>query len=181
MLYWKKHYNEWFLHSVKCENYSFYICIYQSSDFLERENMRKKQNGTTRKAAALSKSSFSFDITPILDQSPLYLNQHKVNLKLSVKVTKRTCMQKISYLLGMICIYPASMNPNEKTAIADCARNLLETLSGKLGSWVLEFSDKSLFLANATVLNLLWSFSNREEALLPQMMAFSTISILLLV
>jgi hypothetical protein len=36
--------------------------------------MRKIQKGTSTKAASFSKSSVSFDITPILDQSPLYLN-----------------------------------------------------------------------------------------------------------
>lgn len=35
--------------------------------------MRKIHKGTTTKAASFSKSSVSLDITPILDQSPLYL------------------------------------------------------------------------------------------------------------
>jgi len=41
-----------------------------------RKKTRKIHKGTTRKAAALSNSSLSGVITPILDQSPLYLKQH---------------------------------------------------------------------------------------------------------
>lgn len=39
----------------------------------EIESTTKMHKGMITKAAALSKSSTSFEITPILDQSPLYL------------------------------------------------------------------------------------------------------------
>jgi len=42
---------------------------------LENERARKIQRGTTRKAAIFNNSSVSLEITPILDQSPLYLKR----------------------------------------------------------------------------------------------------------
>lgn len=48
------------------------LIIYASSS-LEIENMRKMHKGIITKAAIFSKSSLSLEITPILDQSPLYL------------------------------------------------------------------------------------------------------------
>lgn len=49
---------------------------YQFSTFLEKESMKYRHTGTTAKAPNLSKSSLSFEIAPILDQSPLYLHMH---------------------------------------------------------------------------------------------------------
>lgn len=46
----------------------------QASCSLEIEIMAKMHRGTTTNAATLSRSSASFEITPILDQSPLYLS-----------------------------------------------------------------------------------------------------------
>ena len=46
----------------------------QASGSLEMENMRKRQRGTTKRAESFRKSSVSLEMTPILDQSPLYLN-----------------------------------------------------------------------------------------------------------
>ena len=46
----------------------------QASGSLETENMRKRQRGTTKRAESFRKSSVSLEMTPILDQSPLYLN-----------------------------------------------------------------------------------------------------------
>ncbi|KAJ0942312.1 hypothetical protein HanPSC8_Chr03g0090511 [Helianthus annuus] len=43
------------------------------------ENMINKHKGTTTRAATLRKSSFSFEITLILDQSPLYLYPASMN------------------------------------------------------------------------------------------------------
>ena len=36
--------------------------------------MRKRQRGTTKRPESFRKSSVSLEMTPILDQSPLYLN-----------------------------------------------------------------------------------------------------------
>ncbi|KAM2740050.1 hypothetical protein EV2_034100 [Malus domestica] len=42
--------------------------------------MRNKHKGTTRNAATLSNSSLSFEMAPILDQSPLYPASMNPNL-----------------------------------------------------------------------------------------------------
>lgn len=44
--------------------------------------------------------------------------------------------------------YPASINPNPRTVIADLARKAFETLRGKMGSFSVEFSLRFLPLAD---------------------------------
>jgi hypothetical protein len=136
--------------------------------------MRKIQKGATAKAASFSKSSVSFDITPILDQSPLYLN---IEIFLHEKDRFKFLMKKISKKTDEKA-YPASMNPSPSTATTERARIGLEIFSGKMVScWVLELSDKSSFLA-IEILNFLpFLLTNGEEVRLLKIKLFLVTSI----
>lgn len=80
--------------------------------------MRKIHKGTTKKAAAFTKSSVSFEITLILDQSPLYL---KITQKTNhIPTYKHRILERERERVYIKLIpYPASINPKAKTPVAD--------------------------------------------------------------
>lgn len=138
--------------------------------------MRNKHEGTTRNAATFSKSSLSLEITPILDQSPLYLHINPATLfTLKKKVTKFE-------INNLVClIYPASMNPSPNTATTDLATIVFETLNrGNTNppSWVLEISvGESLLLAIMVPKSLPFFLTNRESQSLLKMRLFPATNI----
>lgn len=73
---------------------------------LDKFTMRNKHKGTTINATTFSKSSLSLDITPILDQSPLYLKHYNFFLRINLINLKSSPTIKLidmySYIIELL-------------------------------------------------------------------------------
>lgn len=99
-----------------------------SSSFLDISNIIKKQKGTTANTAIFSKSSNSFEITPILDQSPLYLYFETL---IKLLIANKRHQNNLKWVQEKLTLHQWNLNQTEQWKIEQQV-----SLKILVGNWV---------------------------------------------